>query len=115
MGVRAITDERGVKIWVDTKGQYPRYSFSIGKKNDAGNYDNFYMEVKFTKGLTLPNNGDEIIINDSFLSFNVWTDKDGKKHTSPYLMVLKFDNMTSGVPANVVNIPDDAEEEMPFK
>ena len=76
MGMRAKTDERGVKVWRDDKAQYPRYSFSISKKNDAGEYDNFYMEIKFKKDLPEPDNGDSIIINDSFLSFNVWTDKD---------------------------------------
>lgn len=115
MGLRAQTDERGIKIWCDTKGDYPRYSFSIGKKNDSGSYDNFYMEVKFKKDLVAPNNGDEIIIKDSFLSFNVWTGKDGKKHTSPYLMIQDFDMLSGGAPAAIVDIPDDADEEMPFK
>lgn len=115
MGLRVITDERGVKVWVDTRGQYPRYSCSLGKKNEAGEYDNFYMEVKFNKDLPKPDNGDEIIINDSFLTFNVWNDKEGKKRTSPYLMIQQYDNLSSNIPADLIDIPEGVDEELPFK
>ena len=118
MVMRAMTDERGVKVWKDEKGEYPRYSFSISKKNDAGEYDNFYMEVKFKKDLPLPENGDNIIINDSFLSFNVWKDKEGKKRTYPYLMVLDYDNLDSNntKDTSFINVPDGIEADaVPFK
>lgn len=118
MGMRATTDERGVKVWKDEKGEYPRYSFSISKKNDAGEYDNFYMEIKFKKELPLPENGDNIIINDSFLSFNVWKDKEGKKRTYPYLMVLDYENLDSSKPKDTsfIDVPDGIDADaVPFK
>lgn len=118
MGMRAMTDERGVKVWKDDKGEYPRYSYSISKKNDAGEYDNFYMEIKFKKELPLPENGDNIIINDSFLSFNVWKDKEGKKRTYPYLMVLDYENLDSSKPKDTsfIDVPDGIDADaVPFK
>lgn len=118
MGMRAMTDERGVKVWKDNKGEYPRYSYSISKKNDAGEYDNFYMEIKFKKELPLPENGDNIIINDSFLSFNVWKDKEGKKRTYPYLMVLDYENLDSIKPKDTsfIDVPDGIDADaVPFK
>ena len=118
MGMRAMTDERGVKVWKDEKGDYPRYSYSISKKNDTGEYDNFYMEIKFKKDLPLPENGDNIIINDSFLSFNVWKDEEGKKKTFPYLMVLDYENLDSSKPKDTsfIDVPDGIEADaVPFK
>lgn len=105
MGVRIITDERGVKVWKDDKSQYPRYSISVSRKTDEG-YENYYMEAKFKKDADVPNNGDEILIKDSFLSFN--TAKDGKKY--PYIMILDFEDMTDRP-----EIPDEIEEAVPFK
>lgn len=116
MGMRAKTDERGVKVWRDDRGKYPRYSFSISKKNDAGEYDNFYMEIKFKKGLEEPDNGDNIIINDSFLSFNIWTDEEGKKRTYPYLMVLDYENLDAKPKdTSFIDVPEGVEEALPFK
>ena len=115
MGMRALTDERGVKIWVDTKQQFPRYSFSISKKNDNNEYDNFYMEVKFKQDLPKPDNGDDILIKDSFLSFNVWKDKDGHKKTFPYLMILDYENLDKDKAADFLNVPEGLDEAMPFK
>ena len=112
MGMRAITDERGVKVWVDTKSQYPRYLFSISKKKERGDgYDNFYMEIKFKKNLPQPDNGDEIIIKDSFMSFNIG--KDGKKY--PYLMILEYENLDSKKSKDFMDIPDSLDESVPFK
>lgn len=116
MGMRALTDERGVKVWRDDKAQYPRYSFSISKKNDKGEYDNFYMEIKFKKGLEEPDNGDNIIINDAFMSFNVWIDKEGKKKTSPYLMVMDYENLDAKPKdTSFIDVPEGVEEALPFK
>lgn len=108
MGVRLITDERGVKVWKDEKAQYPRYSLSISKKNDDGGYDNFYMEIKFKKDLPTPDNGDEILIKDSFMSFNV---SNGKKY--PYLMIREYENMSDT--KDFMSIPDGINESLPFK
>lgn len=113
MGVKVSTDERGVKIWVDEKGSFPRYSYSIGKKNDKGEYDNFYMNVKFRKGLDAPENGEEIIIKDAFQTFDVWNDKEGKKHTIPVVMVMDYESM-SGKNSHI-DIPDGLDDVVPFR
>lgn len=109
MGIVLTTDERGVKVWRDDKGQYPRYSISFSKKDESGKYQNAYIEVRFKKGIEIAN-GTDIQINNAFPTFNVG--KDGKKYTS--WMITDFSYMNGGFDA--VNIPIDIEdEEMPFE
>lgn len=107
MGIRITTDEKGLMIWRDDKGQYPNYSYSISRKNDEGNYENAYRQVRFKKGVDLPNKT-LVQIKDAFESFNVG--KDGKKY--PYLMITDFSVMGDSSP---VDIPDTNEEVIPFK
>ena len=107
MGIRITTDEKGLMIWRDDKGQYPNYSYSISRKNDEGNYENAYRQVRFKKGVDLPNKT-LIQINDAFESFNVG--KDGKKY--PYLMITDFSVMGDSSP---VDVPDTDAEVIPFK
>lgn len=107
MGLIVSTDERGIKVWRDDKGQYPRYSVSVSKKNDQGGYDNCYLPVRFKNGVDVPN-GTEILIKNAFPSFNIG--QDGKKY--PYYMITEFENMNSV--GGFENIPDGVEEELPF-
>ena len=102
------TDEQGVKIWRDDKGQFPRYSYSISRKGEDGKYINCYQDIRFAKGVELQN-GAVIQISKAFMSFNVG--KDNKKY--PYLMVQEFQIM-GGDP--IIDIPDapDGEEVAPF-
>jgi hypothetical protein len=116
MGVVISTDERGVKIWVDEKGQFPRYSYSISKKNEQGKYDNCYIQVKFKRGLNPPANGTDILIKSAFQTFDVWTDKEGKKHTIPVVMIMDFEPMVgNGSSKDFVDIPAGLDDVVPFR
>jgi hypothetical protein len=50
------------------------------------------------------------------MSFNVWTDKEGKKKTSPYLMVMDFQNLDAKPKdTSFIDVPDGVEEALPFR
>ena len=111
MGLVITTDDKGLKIWRDDKGQFPRYSYSISRKNDSDQWVNVYKDVKFKNGVDVEN-GTVISIKKAFESFNI--SKDGKKY--PYLMVSEFEVLEGGE----IKIPDvpaapDGEETVPFK
>ena len=111
MGLVITTDDKGLKIWRDDKGQFPRYSYSISRKNDNDQWVNVYKDVKFKNGVDVEN-GTVISIKKAFESFNI--SKDGKKY--PYLMVSEFEVLEGGN----IQIPDvpaapDGEETVPFK
>lgn len=107
MGLMISTDDKGIKIWRDDKGNFPRYSYAISKKNDDGTYTNCYQDIHFPKGVELAN-GEVIKIKKAFPSFNV--SKDGKKY--PYLMVTEFERDGEAV----IDIPDSIEDDsVPFK
>ena len=55
MGLVFATDEKGLKIWRDDKGQFPRDSYSISRKNDQDKWENCYKDVRFKKGVDIPN------------------------------------------------------------
>lgn len=109
MGLVFATDEKGLKIWRDDKGQFPRYSYSISRKNDQDKWESCYREVRFKKGVDIPN-GTVILINNAFESFNIG--KDGKKY--PYLMISDFEVLTQGGDI-VMNVPESEEDAVPFK
>lgn len=114
MGLIIKTDDKGLKIWRSDRGQYPSYSYSIGKKDTNGNYENCYQSVRFRKGVNL-DNGTEIAIDNAFMSFD--TGKDGRKW--PYLFISDFRIIGGGnnIPdANeYMNIPDKIDEALPFR
>lgn len=109
MGLVFATDEKGLKIWRDDKGQFPRYSYSISRKNDQDKWENCYKDVRFKKGVDIPN-GTVILINSAFESFNVG--KDGKKY--PYLMINDFEILQENGDI-VMDVPVSDEDAVPFK
>ena len=111
MGLVITTDDKGLKIWRDDKGQFPRYSYSISRKNDSDQWVNCYKEVKFKNGVEMQN-GSVIAIKKGFESFNIG--KDGKKY--PYLMVSEFE-ILEGIAIDIPDDPSDSdgEETVPFK
>ena len=110
MGLVFATDEKGLKIWRNDQGQYPRYSYSISRKN-GDTWENAYRDVRFKKEVSLEN-GTVIAINNAFESFN--TGKDGKKY--PYLMITDFEIIEGG-DIKVPDVPEapEGEEIVPFK
>ena len=109
MGLVIKTDDKGIKIWRNDQGQFPRYSYSISRKN-GDTWENAYRDVRFKQGVEVEN-GTVISIKNAFESFN--TGKDGKKY--PYVMITDFEIMDAG--ASPIDIPDAAgdEEAIPFK
>ena len=82
-----ITGE--TKVWRNDDKGFAQYTTSIGKKNQEGNYDNAYIEVKFKKGVNIEN-GTVINIVKGFLTFRQY-EKDNKRFTIWQIMVLDFD------------------------
>lgn len=113
MGLKITTDDKGLMIWRDDKGQFPNYSYSISRKDDKGGYINSYRSVRFKQGVELQNKT-LISIKNAFESFNVG--KDGKKYQ--YLMITDFDVISggedSGIP-DMPDIPDGMDDAVPFK
>jgi hypothetical protein len=76
------------RIFKNEKGFY---STTISKKEkDSQIYKKMYISVNFKKGVEIENESDISIIN-GFLSFNEWTDKDGKVQRNPVLVVLEYE------------------------
>lgn len=62
------------------------YQIGLSKKDRNGNYINGYMNVKFKKGVSVPNMT-KIVIKNGFIDF--YLNKENK--TIPYVMVLDFE------------------------
>ena len=107
-----ITGE--TKVWRNDDKGFAQYTTSIGKKNQEGNYDNAYIEVKFKKGVNIEN-GTVINIAKGFLTFRQY-EKDNKKFTVWQIMVLDFDTeyMDSDVPQTLEDKFTALNEEVPF-
>ena len=105
MALVVTTDEKGLKVWRNDEGQYPRYSYTISRKNKDGEWENCYQTIKFKKDVSVAN-GTDIKVEKAFFSFDVG--KDGKKY--PYLMVTEFTPI-----GGMIDIPDSvADDEVPF-
>jgi hypothetical protein len=107
MGLKITTDEKGIMVFRDDKGQYPSYYYSVSRKNDKDEYESCYRPIRFKKGIDVQNKT-IIAINSAFESFNIG--KDGKKY--PYLMVTDFSTM--GEPELEITIPETDEDAVPF-
>jgi hypothetical protein len=112
MGLNVSTDDKGLKIWRNDEGQYPRYSYTISRKNQDGTWDNCYQSVRFKKDVSV-SNGVVIKINNAFFSFD--TAKDDPKKKYPYLMVTDFSVISEPEPE--ISIPESAGDAdvVPFK
>lgn len=103
------TDEKGLKIWRNDEGQFPRYSYTIGKKQQDGSYINCYQSIRFKKGVEVAN-GEEIVIDNAFFSFDV--DKQDEKKKYPYLFVTEFHKLNDN---SFIDVPDGIDEALPFR
>ena len=107
MALKITTDEKGIMVFRDDKGQYPSYYYSISRKNDKDEWESCYRPIRFKKGVEVENKT-IISIESAFESFNI--SKEGKKF--PYLMVTEFSIM--GLPTPEITIPDTDEDAVPF-
>jgi hypothetical protein len=110
MGLKITSDDKGVMVFRDDKGQYPSYYYSISRKNDKDEWESCYRPIRFKKGIEVQNKT-VIAINSAFESFNIG--KDGKKY--PYLMVTDYSVMEAPEPE--ISIPESAGDAdvVPFK
>ena len=76
------------------RGSFIKYSTSIGKKNEDGDYDNYYLPVFFPKEDAPDMEGAfELEITKGFMTLNVYDKGKGKnaEHiVEPAVMVLEY-------------------------
>ena len=73
-----------------------KFSTSLGVKNEDGVWDNFYINVRFMKGDTpCVNNGEnfEIEIENAFLTFETYSNKDGEEIRTPTIVVQDWSDI----------------------
>ena len=70
-----------------------KYSTSLGVKNEDGEWDNFYLNVRFQRGDS-PEAEDgacfEIEIEKAFLTFEVYRTRSGNENRTPVVVVLEW-------------------------
>ena len=73
-----------------------KFSTSLGVKNADGEWDNLYINVRFMKGDTpSANNGEnfEIEIENAFLTFETYCNKDGEEIRTPAVVVQEWSDI----------------------
>ena len=100
---RQQREEQKPKIWNTISGVmrvYGRewengnvsYSTSLGRKHEDGSYDNYYFTVRFKRDEDPGYDGGfEIFVNDGFITFDSYEDRNGNKVEKPAIMVLSYD------------------------
>lgn len=73
------------------KGDYTNWSATLGKKNDSGEYDNYYLRVRFGKNGPEPDTDGlhQIDIESAFLSVEAYTNKDKERVILPVLVITE--------------------------
>ena len=70
-----------------------KFSTSLGIKNEDGEWENLYFNVRFMKGDAPEADGGmnfEIDITKAFLTFEVFETKDGEKVKTPVIVVQEW-------------------------
>ena len=95
-----------------SNGTFATYSTGISRKQEDGSYKNKYKEVKFRKGVSIP---DKTIINikDGFLTFREYMAPGGDMKDVEYIMVLDFE-IVSGKEPEHTGFTQLQDEELPF-
>ncbi len=75
------------------KGSFLKFSTSLGNKDEDGNWENLYINIRFPKG-DIPecDGGTNFLVQivDGFLTFESYTDKSGIKHQTPVLVITEW-------------------------
>lgn len=71
--------------------EYVNWSATIGRKNDSGEYDNYYFRVRFGKNCEEPGTDGlhQIDIESAFLSVEAYTNKDKERVILPVLVITE--------------------------
>lgn len=112
MGLIINSDDKGLMVFRDDKGQYPSYYYSISRKNENDEWESCYRPLRFKKGYEVQNKT-IISVKSAFESFN--KGKDGKKY--PYLMITDFEVMQEPTAESLpeIPVPEGDAEVVPFK
>lgn len=97
-------------IYVDERAGRKFYRARISRKNENGEYENAFIDVKMPKGTDLENKT-KINIKDGFLSFYNYTDKDGNAKLVWYIVVLDY---TVDEEVNVIESKKAEDYDLPF-
>lgn len=110
MGLTLKTDDKGVMVFANEKesekGKYTLYSIGVSSKDIKNEWVSGYLNVRFKKGVSVPNKS-KIKINNAF---PVVTKVGDKTYVS--FMITDFENLDEKEEwVNVDNVPDN---ELPF-
>ena len=110
MGLTFKSDGKGVMVFANEKeganGKYTLYSIGVSSKNSNNEWISGYLNVRFKKGVSVPNKT-KIKINNAF---PVVTKSGDKTYVS--FMITDFENLEGGDGfVDMSNIKDD---ELPF-
>lgn len=115
MSTKLITDSKGIKVFRKEKeyngNTFYTYSISDSTKDDNGNWINKYRDIRFRKGIEVPDKA-EIIIKDSFPVLR--KGNDGTVYETWMIMDFEFKNKPQDNDG-FMNIPDGVDEYLPFK
>lgn len=116
-------NEKNARIWrrdIQTKDgrEFYKYTVGISSKKQDGSFTRAYLDIKFSKKAGAPSkieNGAKCDF-EGFMTVESYTDKDGKEHSRPVIMVMKanFEDLQDNDPADMGGGFEQVDEPMPF-
>ena len=87
-----IEPDRKYRVWKKTYKDVDYYKIKMQQKNYDETVDTFYQEIRFKKGVSVPNETD-IIIKEAYENYR----KNPKDEYNgiPYLLITKFEEIKS--------------------
>lgn len=116
MGLKIKTDDYPVTVRCFEKtsaagNPYKDYAISIGTKADDGTWKNGLFNVRFKKGIEIPDKTKIYIDN----CFPIVSEYNGKSYINWMITDFEIDGEVDAPPSNdFVNVPDGADEEVPW-
>lgn len=94
------------------KKKYVSWSATVGKKNDAGEFDNYYFRVRFAKDANEPQTDGlhQIDIQSGFFSLETYT-KGKEEVTVPVIVIVEDEVLDDESPKKSLKKSKDEDEE----
>ena len=94
------------------KKKYVSWSATVGKKNDAGEFDNYYFRVRFAKDANEPQTDGlhQIDIQSGFFSLETYT-KGKEEITVPVIVIVEDEVLDDEAPKKSSKKSKDEDEE----
>ena len=94
------------------KKKYVSWSATVGKKNDDGEFDNYYFRVRFAKDANEPETDGlhQIDIQSGFFSLETYT-KGKEEVTVPVIVIVEDEVLDEGAPKKSSKKSKDEEDE----